>query len=214
MNKELYKRILSSIIMVSISLYVILQGSYLFIIFILICFFLSSYEWYRMSKNKFYSFIGFILLIISFYSFYKIRIEYTLDYILIVLLICISTDIGGYIFGKILRGPNLTKISPKKTYAGAIGGYFLSILSTYTYLELLNMNSIFIFNMKIFLIIIFISTTSQLGDIIISYFKRVSKIKDSGKIIPGHGGILDRIDGMIFVFPIVYLFFQLDLFSF
>ena len=213
MSKELLKRIISSIIMLPISLYVILQGSYLFIIFILICFFLSSYEWYKISKNQFYKFIGIILLIISFYSFYKIRIEYALDYILLVLLICISTDIGGYIFGKILGGPNLTKISPKKTYAGTTGGYLLSMLSIYTYLELLNTNSIFIFNMNIFLIIIVISTISQLGDIIISYFKRVSKIKDSGKIIPGHGGILDRIDGMIFVFPIVYLLFQLDLFS-
>ena len=213
MSKELLKRIISSIIMLPISLYVILQGSYLFIIFILICFFLSSYEWYKISKNQFYKFIGIILLIISFYLFYKIRIEYALDYILLVLLICISTDIGGYIFGKILGGPNLTKISPKKTYAGTTGGYLLSMLSIYTYLELLNTNSIFIFNMNIFLIIIVISTISQLGDIIISYFKRVSKIKDSGKIIPGHGGILDRIDGMIFVFPIVYLLFQLDLFS-
>ena len=213
MSKELFKRILSSIIMVPIILFVILQGSYLFIIFILICFILSSYEWHRMSKNKFYKFIGFILLIISFYSFYKIRIEYALDYILLVLLICISTDIGGYTFGKILGGPNLTKISPNKTYAGTTGGYFLSILSSYIYLELLNMNSIFVFNKSILLIIIVISTISQLGDIIISYFKRVSKIKDTGKIIPGHGGILDKIDGMIFVFPIVYLLFQLDLFS-
>ena len=214
MSKELLKRILSSIIMVPLSLYVIFQGSYLFIIFIIICFILSSYEWYRMSKNKFYNFIGFILLIISFYSFYKIRIEYALDYILLVLLICVSTDIGGYTFGKILGGPNLTKISPKKTYAGTTGGYFLSILSIYTFLELVNMSSIFKFNLNIFLIIIIISSVSQLGDIIISYFKRASKIKDTGKIIPGHGGILDRIDGMIFVFPIVYLFFQLDLFSF
>ena len=213
MSKELFKRILSSIIMVPIILFVILQGSYLFIIFILICFILSSYEWHRMSKNKFYKFIGFILLIISFFSFYKIRIEYALDYILLVLLICISTDIGGYTFGKILGGPKLTKISPNKTYAGTMVGIFINTIKLYLF-RLLNMNSIFIFNMKIFLIIIFISTTSQLGDIIISYFKRVSKIKDTGKIIPGHGGILDRIDGMIFVFPIIYIFFQLDLFSF
>ncbi len=212
MSKELFKRILSSIIIAPVTLYVILQGSYLFIIFILICFILSSYEWHRMSKKKFYNIIGFILLIISFYSFYKIRIEYTLDYILLVLLICISTDIGGYTFGKILGGPNLTKISPKKTYAGTGGGYVFSISFIYTYLELLNVTSIFIFNINIFFIIIIISTISQSGDIIISYFKRLSKIKDTGKIIPGHGGILDRIDGMIFVFPIVYLLIQLDLF--
>ena len=213
MNKELFKRILSSLIMIPLSLFFILKGSYLFIIFILICFFLSAYEWYKMSKNKFYNFLGFVLLIFSFYSFYKMRTEYALDYVLLVLLICISTDIGGYIFGKILGGPNITKISPKKTYTGTVGGYVLSILSIYIYLDILVQNSFIIFNKEIFLIIIIISTISQLGDIIISYFKRKSKIKDTGKIIPGHGGILDRIDGMIFVFPFVYFLIQINLFS-
>ena len=204
MSKELFKRVLSSIIMVPASLYFILQDSYLFVCFILFCFFLSSYEWYLMTKNKIYNFFVFLLLIVSFYSFYKIRTEFSIDYILFILLICISTDIGGFIFGKIFGGPNITKISPKKTYSGTIGAYLLSIISIYIFLELYKTDlSLRFISEKLFVILI-ISTISQLGDLIISYFKRMSNIKDTGKIIPGHGGILDRIDGMIFVFPFAY----------
>ena len=117
-------------------------------------------------------------------------------------MVCISTDIGGYVFGKIFKGPKLTKISPKKTYAGVLGGYLLSIISTYFFYDYLNIN----FDFKYFILIFAISTISQLGDII-SYFKRLSKVKDTGKLIPGHGGILDRIDGMIFVFPIYFIIY-------
>ena len=122
------------------------------------------------------------------------------------MLICISTDIGGYIFGKIFKGPKLIKISPKKTYSGMIGGYILSIICLSTFL-----NSKYVLTkttdltVNIFIFILLVSTISQIGDIIISYFKRLSKIKNTGNIIPGHGGLLDRIDGMIFVFPIYYL---------
>ena len=208
MSTELTKRILSSAILIPIIIYVIIKGSIIFTFFLILCFFILSYEWSMMIKSNFLKILGIIFISISLFTVYKIRINPQDSYwfLLLITSICISTDIGGYIFGKILGGPNLTKISPKKTYAGTTGGYFLSILSIYTYLELLNMNSIFIFNMNIFLIIIVISTVSQLGDIIISYFKRVSKIKDTGKIIPGHGGILDRIDGMIFAFPFFYVF--------
>ena len=130
-----------------------------------------------------------------------------------ILLICISTDLGGYIFGKIFKGPKLTKISPKKTFSGVIGGYLLSIIILSMYLK-----STFSpfkqseLTFKIFIFILVISSISQLGDIIISYFKRSSKIKDTGKIIPGHGGLLDRIDGMIFAFPFSYLIFKANIF--
>jgi phosphatidate cytidylyltransferase len=114
--------------------------------------------------------------------------------------ICILTDIGGYIFGKLIKGPKLTKFSPNKTYAGMFGGYLLSFISI-IFISFANFN----YNgLNIFIFILIISTVSQLGDIFISYFKRLSKIKDTGKIIPGHGGILDRVDGMIFAFPVAY----------
>ena len=122
-----------------------------------------------------------------------------------ILLVCISTDIGGYVFGKLLKGPKLTKISPNKTYAGVFGGYLFSIISLSSYVNYLGQN----FELENFVLVIVISTISQIGDITVSYFKRLSKIKNTGKLIPGHGGILDRIDGMIFAFPFYYILHSL-----
>ena len=161
-------------------------------------------------------FIWILFLLISFYFAHEIRTSIfdNYEYFLIILLICISTDIGGYIFGKIFKGPKLTKISPKKTYSGVIGGYLLSII----FLKLLLSSNIFLtkpieISSDIFIFILLISTVSQLGDITISYFKRLSKVKDTGKIIPGHGGLLDRIDGMIFAYPFSYLILKINIFE-
>ena len=195
---NLIKRILSSIILLPLSLYFILSGSYYLIFFTLICFFISIYEWHKMVKKINYKLLGFIFLLFSFYTFYELSIKYS---ILIPFFICISTDIGGFVFGKIFKGPKLTKISPNKTYAGMIGGYFLSIIFISLYFNYLNHEVTIVW----FITTILISSVSQMGDIIISYFKRLSKLKNTGNIIPGHGGILDRIDGMIFAFPIYYL---------
>jgi len=117
-------------------------------------------------------------------------------------LICICTDIGGYIFGKIFKGPKLTTISPNKTYAGMLGGYLLSLICT---LVITNFTDYSTKTFQLILITIFLSTVSQAGDIIISYFKRLAKIKNTGNLIPGHGGLLDRIDGIIFAVPTLYL---------
>tara|TARA_Y100000590_G_C15725543_1_gene1015122 strand:- start:3159 stop:3509 length:351 start_codon:yes stop_codon:yes gene_type:complete len=114
---------------------------------------------------------------------------------------------GGFIFGKIFKGPKLTKISPNKTYAGMIGSYLLSIIVILLYenkFEFNNMN-----NIELPIVVLLISSVSQLGDIIISYFKRNSNIKNTGNIIPGHGGLLDRIDGMIFAIPFTFLIFKI-----
>ncbi len=211
MKQELLKRIFSSLILIPITLFFIIKGSFLFNFFILICFLITSYEWHKMSQKKPYYVLGFLFLALSFYSVYVIRTDPNsrLDYFIIILLICISTDIGGYIFGKLFKGPKLTKISPKKTYSGVIGGYLLSII----FLNLFIGSSYYFspqeMNSNYFILILLISTVSQLGDIIISYFKRLSKIKDTGKLIPGHGGLLDRIDGMIFAFPFCYGIFSI-----
>ena len=145
---------------------------------------------------------------LSFYSAYIIRANdsNSLKFFLYILIVCVSTDIGGYIFGKIFKGPKLIKISPKKTYSGVIGGYLMSIILYYLFINLNYGDEI---NSKDFIFILLISTISQLGDITISYFKRLSKIKDTGKILPGHGGLLDRIDGMIFAFPAAYIIFKI-----
>tara|TARA_X000000368_G_scaffold244333_1_gene193120 strand:- start:112 stop:765 length:654 start_codon:yes stop_codon:yes gene_type:complete len=214
MKNELIKRISSSIILIPIALFFIIKGSFLFNFFIIICFIITVYEWHNMSKNKPYNIFGYIFLLFSFYSVYFVRNkteEESLFLFLLILLICISTDVGGYFFGKIFKGPKLTKISPKKTYAGVVGGYFLSIifasiLNNFSYLFTTN----YTLNKKEeFVFVLMISTVSQIGDIIISYFKRSSNIKDTGKLIPGHGGILDRIDGMIFAFPFFYIYILL-----
>tara|TARA_B100001093_G_scaffold483434_1_gene515939 strand:+ start:435 stop:1088 length:654 start_codon:yes stop_codon:yes gene_type:complete len=216
MSEELIKRIISSIILIPVSLFFIIKGSVLFNLFIILVFLISSYEWYRMSKNKSYLIFGFLFLLVSFYTIYKVRnVDDNFYYFLSILLICISTDIGGYIFGKLFGGPKLTKISPKKTYAGMLGGYLLSLLalslfynSSYLFTETIKIGP------KILIFILLISTSSQLGDIIISYFKRLSNIKDTGKIIPGHGGLLDRVDGMIFAFPFSYILFKINIINF
>ena len=157
--------------------------------------------------KKKYKIIGLIFILFSFYSIYNVR--HTLDgeynYLLFILIICVGTDIGGFIFGRILKGPKLTKISPKKTYSGILGSYLLSTIFTLIYFKIINISYSGTQILEILLYVFLISTVSQLGDLIISFFKRISNIKDTGKIIPGHGGVLDRIDGMIFAFPFSYL---------
>jgi len=161
-----------------------------------------------MNKKYFYKFFGLLVLIISFYSTYKLRNEFDIGYIylLLVTLICVLTDVGGYIFGKLFQGPKLTKISPNKTYSGMLGSFLMPSIFIYIFLNFSN-QEFFKFTKEIFFFILIISFISQLGDLLVSYFKRKSNIKDTGNIIPGHGGVLDRIDGMIFAFPISYLFF-------
>ena len=219
MSKELQKRILSSFVLIPTALFFIIKGTYFFNFFILICLFVSIYEWHNMSKKKEHKILGIIFLILSFYSAYYFRNEFYGDYLyfIMIIFICVFTDIGGYIFGNFFKGPKLTKISPKKTYSGVIGGYLFSIIFMalfFSYLddisEITNIKATAKeLSLNNFILTIFISTVSQLGDIFVSYFKRKSKIKDTGKIIPGHGGLLDRIDGMIFAFPAAYLIYKL-----
>ena len=199
MSDEFIKRFISSIILLPLSFYFIIQGSFFLIFFTIICFIVACFEWHTLSKKKNYYIYGFLFLIFSFYTFYELSIE--LIGVFYVIIICSSTDIGGYVFGKIFKGPKLTKISPNKTYAGMIGGYFLSLISLSVIINFIDYETTTI----LFLLTILISTVSQIGDITISYFKRLSKIKNTGKLIPGHGGLLDRVDGMIFAFPIYYL---------
>ena len=208
-KEEIIKRILSSIILLPTVLFFIIKGSFLFNFFIFICFLITTYEWLKLSKNNLLKLFGTIFIAISFYTIFNIRNEFDRDYfhLLLVVIICVSTDIGGYVFGNIFKGPKLTKISPKKTYSGVIGSFLLSLIFTNLFLDFLSNVETFEFTKEMFLFILLVSLVSQIGDIIVSYFKRKSEIKDTGTIIPGHGGILDRIDGMIFALPFAYVFF-------
>ena len=208
-NKELRNRLLSSIIIIPITLFFIIKSSFYFFIFLTIFFLLVSFEWIKMSKTFLIRVIGILYLFLATYLIYLLRISFPLEIFLMILIICIFTDIGGYTFGKIFKGPKLTKISPKKTYSGVVGGYLFSIISIFIFVKYsvifdLGFENNF-FNIDLLILLFTTSTVSQIGDLIISYFKRASKIKDTGKIIPGHGGLLDRIDGMIFAFPFGYL---------
>ena len=200
MHQEIQKRIVSSLILIPLSFFFIIKGSFFFSFFLIIFFLLTSYEWYMMSKKKKYHLLGYLFLIFSFYSAFDLRNSFGdegLIYFLFIIFICIATDIGGYVFGKIIKGPKIIRISPM-------------IFVLFEYLELfLNIN--LKWKLEVYVYIFLISTISQTGDIIISYFKRLSNIKDTGKIIPGHGGVLDRIDGMIFAFPFSYIMFSLNI---
>tara|TARA_Y100000992_G_scaffold254072_1_gene186865 strand:+ start:105 stop:749 length:645 start_codon:yes stop_codon:yes gene_type:complete len=213
MNKEFFIRILSSLILIPFILFFILKGSIFFKIFVLVFFLTTLYEWHYLSFNKIYYLPGFVFIFFSFYTFYILRNEGDYIFFWLILLTCISTDIGGYIFGKILKGPKLTKISPNKTFAGMLGGFLLSFIAAYLYFYNLTFLSISDFDrqigLKIMTIVLSISFVSQIGDLIISFFKRKARIKNTGKIIPGHGGILDRIDGMIFAFPYAFLLIKI-----
>ena len=214
MDNEITKRIISSIFLLPLTFFCIIKGAYFFYFFLGIIFIIASLEWHFMSKNKSYYFFGYLFLSISIFSAYKLRIDFVNDFftILVVTTICIFTDIGGYVFGKTFKGPKLTKYSPNKTYSGLIGSYLLPLI----FIPLI-IFFYFTYELKTFNLIIFIllvSSASQFGDIVISYFKRISNIKDTGKIIPGHGGLLDRIDGMLFALPFSYLLISNNLINF
>ena len=216
MKNETYNRILSSIIIIPITFFFIIKGSILFIFFLTTFFIATSYEWKRMTKKKPYFIPGIIFLFLSSYSAYLMRgnsID-NLFLFLLIILICIATDIGGYTFGKIFKGPKLIRISPNKTYSGVLGSFIFSIIFVNIFL--------FYWDKKIYLVelinlentlhlglILSVSFVSQIGDLVISYFKRLSKVKNTGKLIPGHGGLLDRVDGMIFAIPFAYLIFRI-----
>ena len=210
MKHEFQKRVFSSFILIPIAFYFIIKGSFFFTFFISICLLITLYEWHMMSKKMSYYIVGIIFILISFYSVFLLRnydhytniLDPGLTFFLIVTLICVFTDLGGYVFGKIFKGPKLTKISPNKTYAGMFGGFFLSIISINLFVNYTSLN--LYFTNQLFIFVILVSAISQIGDILVSFFKRKSKIKNTGKIIPGHGGLLDRIDGMLLAFPFSY----------
>ena len=217
MNSNFKKRVLTSIflilLLITMSLY-----SYIMIVSLIIVAIISWIEFYaliskiikkNLIQDRFFRFfyktvslfyisglVYLILAIESEYSDLKIYLFYSI-------LVAIMSDIGGLVFGKTFKGKKLTKISPNKTISGSIGSFIFSILLIpFFYQNQIDQNLF-----SIFLITTTISLTSQLGDLFISFLKRKAKVKDTSDLLPGHGGVLDRIDGIIFAIPLgIYLF--------
>ena len=217
MSSNLKKRIITSIFLISL-LVGMFNYSYIMIISLIIIAIISWIEFYALIskiiiknifKDKFFRFIyktlslfylsGLVYLIIVIESqYFNLKI-----YLLYSVLVAILSDIGGLVCGKIFKGKKLTKISPNKTISGSIGSFFFStLLIPFFYKVQIDQNLL-----KILLITIIISLTSQLGDLFISFLKRKAKVKDTSDLLPGHGGVLDRIDGIIFAIPLgIFLF--------
>ena len=228
MSQNLLKRIITSIILLILLFFINFSHQYIFILSILllgivICIeanniFSKSILLQSVKKNSLSNIFNpkfFILNIMTF--FYIFLVFCTLSYelhrsegpifFLYVISICFFTDIGGYVFGKLIGGKKLSKISPNKTISGTIGSFIFSIAPLIIFLNLgyLNLE----FDSKNILLCLIISLTSQLGDLFISFFKRKAKIKDTGRLLPGHGGVLDRVDGIIFAIPFAYFLIKL-----
>ena len=199
--KELKKRIITSAVLIVIVLNCLFINNFLWLFLLtivaLICCFefinLSRKIWKKEFSRILITFFSISYLYLFVYSAYKTKIYAGEIVILFYLLVCIFSDIGGYVIGKSIGGKKLTKISPNKTISGSIGSFLFSLFPAGIF-------SIFFFRVTekdIFLCLI-LSLACQIGDLIISYFKRLAKVKDTGNILPGHGGMLDRIDGIIF----------------
>ena len=213
MNKEILKRTITSFFLITL-LGLTFFYSYILIISLVVVSIISWIEFYGLIVKIFYkntirsSFLKFsikaisliYLTLFSFIIFNGIaKNNYELN-MLYLFSICIFSDIGGLIFGKFFKGKKLTKISPNKTVSGSIGSFILSLtlVPIFYYLLPKNFNNPF----ELIFLAIMVSFSCQIGDLFFSYLKRKAKVKDTGDLLPGHGGILDRIDGILFAIPI------------
>ena len=207
---EFFKRIFTSVILISILILSFKFNSILFILLITINY-LALFEFnaifkkiFKNNKNfQFYSMFSVLLYLSAFtlviWSYLTKDNILQTQTIIFLLIICVATDIGGLVFGKIIGGKTFTKISPNKTYSGIVGSLIFSLLFGLTFNHFFS-NLIISYN-NVVIFILTVSIISQCGDLVISLLKRKAKIKDTGMILPGHGGILDRIDGILLALP-------------
>ena len=209
MNFELKRRIFTSLLLFSL-LSLMMISNFLMGYFLLIISVLSFLEFSnimkKIFKKKFFIILFNILFVLYIFTisglFLIISFIFHLKIILfIILIICVFSDIGGFTIGKILKGPKLTSISPNKTISGSIGAILFSSLAALMSLNFVIKENI----LSIVFIGFIISLSVQVGDLIFSYLKRKSKLKNTGNILPGHGGILDRIDGILLGLPIGFI---------
>ena len=215
---EFKKRVITSFFLILL-IFFSFQNLKILGFFLFILTFMAFAELHNMFKKIFKKKKNFLFianfLSVLYLSYFSLTIiiflseEFIVDKFLVLylLIICILTDIGGYLFGKIIGGKKLTKISPNKTFSGSIGSFLSSIFIGYLCYKI--QTDLFLININIFILILITSFTSQVGDLFISLLKRKAKIKDTGSILPGHGGVLDRIDGILFALPIGLLLIKM-----
>ena len=219
MNSELQKRTVTSVFLLSL-LTLMYFYNFILIISSIIIALVCWIEFYSLIskvfrkkniKNKILIFIYKVvsLLYLCGVVFLIIYIKTLNTDLLIILvfslLVAIMSDIGGIIFGRFFKGKKLTKISPNKTISGSIGSFIFSLILIPLFIDYFNNHNFLI--MILFTVII--SLTSQLGDLLISFFKRRAKVKNTSDLLPGHGGVLDRVDGIIFAIPVGLLIFNI-----
>ena len=217
MRSELINRTISSFFLLLFTFLSALLYDYIFLSILFITIILSWVEWIkiieRINFKKTYRIIHIIsFLLYLFLAFIICFNIFIIDkyFFLTILTICIFSDIGGYVFGKTFGGKKLTKISPNKTISGSIGSFILSYIGFFLiYFYFNNLLFVRIDFEALFFIPFLISAICQAGDLFISYYKRKAKIKNTGNLIPGHGGLLDRIDGSIFALPIGFIIISL-----
>ncbi len=217
MKSELFKRFTSSIILMGIIFLSALTYDYFFLSILFIAVIFSWIEWIKIIEKirfkKIYRILHIIFFLIYLLMAFVVCFNvFVIDkyFFLIILMICVFSDIGGYIFGKTFGGKKLTKISPRKTISGSIGSFVLSYIGFFViYLYFGDLLFVRLQIEALVFIPFFISLICQLGDLFISYYKRRAKIKNTGNLIPGHGGLLDRIDGSIFALPIGFIIISL-----
>jgi phosphatidate cytidylyltransferase len=215
MSLELKKRIITSIFLISLLVLMYLY-SFILIIGLIIIALITWIEFYAIiskiffeesSYNKTLRFLSKSISLIYLSSLIYIIIIFSTrnpDLRILIfysILVSIASDIGGLIIGKMLKGKKLTKISPKKTISGSIGSFTFSFLLIPFFIEIFINHEVLL----LFIITGLISLTTQLGDLFVSLMKRKAKVKDTSDLLPGHGGVLDRIDGIIFALPVGYL---------
>ena len=217
---NLQKRILTSVVIFPLSIFFIIKGGYFLLFFLLAVFFTANYELISVFRKKITILFLNLILILSLFSIYYLSGKATTFSILLwVIILCVCSDVGGYVFGKIFKWKKLTSISPKKTLSGALGSFIFSLFSVFIVEAILpyilsSSNVLFpinFINIKFFFLAIIFSLVAQIGDLSISYFKRLEKIKDTGKILPGHGGIFDRIDGLMFVVILALVLYKFNI---
>ena len=219
---NLQKRTLTSLIIFPLSIFFIIQGGNFLLCFLLIVFLIANYELFLVFSKKIIILFLDLILILSLFSIYTLRHDSFYFYaplkdqesfvlLMWVIILCICSDIGGYIFGKIFKWKKLTKISPNKTLSGVLGSFIFSLLSIFIINFLFTSDAINFLQVKFYFLAIIFSLTAQAGDLTISFFKRLEKVKDTGKILPGHGGIFDRIDGLMFVVILSFILYKFNL---